>query len=163
VSNVPWAHKLFWTHPMVLLGDEALVEACFRPFGDRANLDSRYVHSLCRTYCRLGNHFGRTRNEVRHDPRHLGVIRCIQNGFRSYGMFRANHAPILHQHELTVTSVLWNLILVRLATELLSMQDRCTVCAKRTIGLEIILDEPQGTPWWQGSTRSLFWSIWRQC
>jgi hypothetical protein len=26
-----------------------------------------------------------------------------------------------------------------------SVQDRCTVCAKRTIGLEIILDEADGT------------------
>jgi hypothetical protein len=29
---------------------------------------------------------------------------------------------------------------------LVSMQDRCTVCAKRTIGSEIILDAPNGTP-----------------
>jgi hypothetical protein len=27
-----------------------------------------------------------------------------------------------------------------------SVQDRCTVCAKRTIGSEIILDTPDGTP-----------------
>ena len=27
--------------PMVLLGDEAQVEACFSPFGDSANLDAR--------------------------------------------------------------------------------------------------------------------------
>jgi hypothetical protein len=33
------AHKLFWTHLMVLLGDEDQVEACFYPFGDNANLD----------------------------------------------------------------------------------------------------------------------------
>jgi len=25
-------------------------------------------------------------------------------------------------------------------------KDRCTVCTKRTIGLEIILDAPDGTP-----------------
>ena len=25
-------------------------------------------------------------------------------------------------------------------------QDRCTVCTERTIGLEIILDAPKGTP-----------------
>ena len=30
----------FWTHQMVLLGDEAQVEARFGPFGDNANLDS---------------------------------------------------------------------------------------------------------------------------
>jgi hypothetical protein len=28
-------------HPMVLLGDEAQVEAHFGPFGDSVNLDSR--------------------------------------------------------------------------------------------------------------------------
>jgi hypothetical protein len=27
-----------------------------------------------------------------------------------------------------------------------SVQDRCTVCTKRSIGLEIILDAPDGTP-----------------
>ena len=35
------AQKLFWTHQMVLLGDEAQVEARFGPFGDSANLHSR--------------------------------------------------------------------------------------------------------------------------
>ena len=29
---------------------------------------------------------------------------------------------------------------------LVLMQDGCTVCAKRTIGLDIILDAPNGTP-----------------
>jgi len=29
---------------------------------------------------------------------------------------------------------------------LVSMQDRCTVCAKRTIGSGIVLDAPVGTP-----------------
>jgi hypothetical protein len=29
-----------------------------------------------------------------------------------------------------------------------SVQDRCTVCAKRTIGSEIVLDAPDGTPRW---------------
>jgi hypothetical protein len=29
---------------------------------------------------------------------------------------------------------------------LVSVQDRCTVCAKRTIGSEIILDAPNDTP-----------------
>jgi hypothetical protein len=47
-------------YPMVLLGDEAQVEACFGPFGDSANLDARQVHGLRRMNHRLGNHFGRT-------------------------------------------------------------------------------------------------------
>jgi hypothetical protein len=42
--------------------------------------------------------------------------------------------------------VMWNLILVRLEIVLVSMQDRCMVCAKHTIGLEIILDIRDGTP-----------------
>jgi hypothetical protein len=29
---------------------------------------------------------------------------------------------------------------------LVPVQDRCTVCAKSTIGLEIVLDEADGTP-----------------
>ena len=39
--DVPKAQKSFWTHLMVPLGDEALVEVRFGPFGDRANLDER--------------------------------------------------------------------------------------------------------------------------
>ena len=41
---------------------------------------------------------------------------------------------------------MWNLILVRLETVLVSVHDRCTVGAKRTIGSEILLDTPDGTP-----------------
>jgi hypothetical protein len=42
-----------------------------------------------------------------------------------------------------------------------SMHDRCTVCAKRTIGSEIILDTLDGTPRWRHSNGSSFWSIWK--
>ena len=45
---------------MVLLGDEAQVEARFSPCGESANLDARYVRGLRRTYHRLGDYFGRT-------------------------------------------------------------------------------------------------------
>ena len=47
--NVPWDQKSFWMHPMVLLGDEAQVEASFGPFGDSAILDAGSVHGLRRT------------------------------------------------------------------------------------------------------------------
>jgi hypothetical protein len=46
---------------MVLLGDEAQVEAQFDLFGDSANPNARYVHGLRQTNHRLGSHFGRTR------------------------------------------------------------------------------------------------------
>jgi hypothetical protein len=42
--------------------------------------------------------------------------------------------------------VMWNLVLVRLEMELASVQDRCMVYVKHTIGSEIILDAPDGTP-----------------
>ena len=37
---------------------------------------------------------------------------------------------------------MWNLISVRLETLLVSVQDRRTVCAKRTIGLDIVFNAP---------------------
>jgi hypothetical protein len=45
-----------------------------------------------------------------------------------------------------VTCVMWNPISICLDTVSVSMRDRCTVCAKRSIGLEIVLDAPDGTP-----------------
>ena len=43
------------------------------------------------------------------------------------------------------------------------MRDGCTVYAERTIGLETILDAPDGTPRGRGSSGILFWSVWRRC
>jgi hypothetical protein len=40
-----------------------------------------------------------------------------------------------------------------------SVQDRCMVCARRTIGSEIILDAPDGTTRSWGSSGSSFWSF----
>jgi hypothetical protein len=45
-----------------------------------------------------------------------------------------------------VTWAMWNLISFRLEMVLVSVQDRCTVCANHTIGLEIILKAPDGAP-----------------
>ena len=45
-----------------------------------------------------------------------------------------------------MTWVLWNLVLVHLETVFVSVQDRCTVCAKCSIDSEIILDIADGTP-----------------
>ena len=46
---------------MVLLGDEAQLDARFGPFGDGVSVGARYVHGLRQTYHRLQNRFGRTR------------------------------------------------------------------------------------------------------
>jgi hypothetical protein len=45
-----------------------------------------------------------------------------------------------------MTSVVVNLGLVCLEMVLVSVQDRCMGCAKHTIGLEIVLEEDDGTP-----------------
>jgi hypothetical protein len=39
-----------------------------------------------------------------------------------------------------------NLVLVRLEMVLVSVQDRCMVCVKHTIGSIIVLDAADGTP-----------------
>jgi hypothetical protein len=83
---------------MILLGDEAQVEACLSPFGDSGNLDARKVRCLCQMYHRLGNH-----------------VRT-------------------HLMELLIEWVMWSLVSVRLDIVLVSVQDRCTVCAKCAIG-----------------------------
>jgi hypothetical protein len=43
-------------------------------------------------------------------------------------------------------SVMWNLVLVCLDIEFVSVQYRSTVCAERTIGSQIIFDETDDTP-----------------
>ena len=41
-----------------------------------------------------------------------------------------------------MTRLKWKLVSICLEIVLILMQDRCTVCAERTIGSEIILDAP---------------------
>jgi hypothetical protein len=45
-----------------------------------------------------------------------------------------------------VTRLKWKHVSVCLEIVLISMQDSCSVCADRIIGIEIILDAPDGTP-----------------
>ena len=56
---------------MVLLGDEAQLEASFGPFGDSANLDARSVHCLRRTYHRLEKSFWTHPMELLGDVGHV--------------------------------------------------------------------------------------------
>jgi hypothetical protein len=44
-----------------------------------------------------------------------------------------------------LTRLKWKLILVRLDIVPILIQDRCTVCAERSVGSEIILNGPDGT------------------
>jgi hypothetical protein len=41
----------------------------------------------------------------------------------------------------------WKLDSVHLEIVLILAQDSCMVCAEHTIGLEIVLDAPDETPW----------------
>jgi hypothetical protein len=45
-----------------------------------------------------------------------------------------------------MTRLKWKLGTVHLDIVLLLMQDWCTVCVERTVGLEIVLAAPDGTP-----------------
>jgi hypothetical protein len=45
-----------------------------------------------------------------------------------------------------VTWVMWNLVLVYLEIVLVSVEDRCMVCAKHTIGSDNVLDAPDSAP-----------------
>jgi hypothetical protein len=58
-----------------------------------------------------------------------------------------------------VTWIMLNLGSIRLETVLVLVQDRCMVSAKSTIGLEIVLDAPDGTPRRQGSSGCSFQSV----
>jgi hypothetical protein len=46
---------------MMLLGDEAQMDARFDPFGERVSFGPRWVHGLRQIYHSLRNRFGRTR------------------------------------------------------------------------------------------------------
>ena len=52
----------------------------------------------------------------------------------------------MHLMQLLGEWVMLNLVLICVDMVLVSVQDRCTVCAKHTIGLEIVLGAPDGTP-----------------
>jgi hypothetical protein len=46
MRNIPYAQKLFWTHPIELLGDVSHDESCFGPFRDGVSVGARLVHGL---------------------------------------------------------------------------------------------------------------------
>ena len=55
------------------------------------------------------------------------------------------------------------LVSVRLEVVLILTQDRCMVCAKHSVGSEIVLDAPDGPPRWRGSCGISFRSVGSQC
>ena len=55
-----------------------------------------------------------------------------------------------------MTRVMWNQVSVCLQIVLSLTQDRCMVCAERTIGSEIILAAPDDTPRDDGQVKAHF-------
>jgi hypothetical protein len=72
------------------------------------------------------------------------VTRLVQGLCRMYHCLRSRFGRTRWNSK--VTWVMWNLVLVYLEIVLVSVEDRCTVCAKHTIGLEIVLDTPDSAP-----------------
>jgi hypothetical protein len=136
---------------MELVGDVDHVESYFGPFGDSFSVSARYVHVLCQMYrgTRIILHYLDDEGQVEArfspfgDSANLDA-RWMRGLRRMYHRLR-NHFGCTRWNSY-VTWVMWNLVSVRLETVLVSVQDRCTVCAECTIGSEVILDTPDGTP-----------------
>ena len=83
-------------------------------------------------------HFGPFGDSANFDARQLhGLRRTYHRLGNHFGRTRWNSL---------VTRAMSNHVSVHLEMLLVSVQDRCMVCVKRTIGLEIVLDAPDGTP-----------------
>ena len=55
-----------------------------------------------------------------------------------------------------MTWVMWNLTSFCLETVLVSVQDRCMVCTRRTIGSKIVLDATDGTTRYKAQVEAHF-------
>ena len=59
----------------------------------------RSAQTVHLTYVKVSTISKRAENELPLEPLSpRSTIRCVQNDFRTYGMFGANRAPILHRH-----------------------------------------------------------------
>ena len=85
----------------------------------------------------MENHFGHFGHRANLDARYVHGLR------RTY--YRLGNRFGRTQWNPYVMWVMSNLVSVRLEMVLVSVQDSCMVCAKRTIGSRIILEETYGT------------------
>jgi hypothetical protein len=85
--------------------------------------------------------------ESRFSPFHDGFsvrARLVHGLRQTYHRVR-NHFGCTQWYS-KLTRIKWKLVSVRLEIVLILSQDSCTVCAEHTIGSEIILNVPDGTP-----------------
>ena len=61
VSNVPYAQKSIWMHPIELLDHVCHMESRSNLFGDSVSLGATLVYGLRIMHHRLRNHYVRTR------------------------------------------------------------------------------------------------------
>jgi hypothetical protein len=78
--KVPLAQKLFWTHPMKLLGDMGRLESRFGPFGDSVIIGARGTHGWRETFHRLRKSFSTHPMEL------LGDVGPLESCFRPFGL-----------------------------------------------------------------------------
>ena len=83
-------------------------------------------------------HFCLFGDSVNLDGRQVHGLRQMHYRFRNHFGFTRWYSD--------VTCVKWILVSVHLEIVLVSTQDRGTVCTERTIGSEISLEAPDGTP-----------------
>jgi hypothetical protein len=90
-----------------------------------------------------------TRPKWKIDFVHLEIVLILTQGSSSVCAEQTIGSKNHFRHtgwNFLVTWVMRNLVLIYSKTVLASVQDRCSVCVKHTIGLEIILDTPNGAP-----------------
>ena len=88
----------------------------------------------------------------------LGDVGRVESNFDLFGDGVSVGARLVHSLRQTyhgseiilahqmVTRLKWKLVSVHLEIVLILTQDRCMVYAERTIGSEIVLDAPDGSP-----------------
>ena len=152
MPNIPQAQKSFWTHLMVLLGDEAQVESHFGLFGDIVSVGARQVHGLRPLEPQAQKSFWTNpmvllgdggQVEARFSPFGDSVSISARQVHGLCGTRLGNHFGSTRWNS-QVTRLKWNLVSVRLEIVFVLVQDRCTVCSKH--GSEIILTAPDRTP-----------------
>ena len=84
------------------------------------------------------SHFGPFGDDVRVGVRQVHGLRQTYHRLRNH-FGRTRWYPYVTRLKCKLVSACLEIVLVL-------TQDRCTVCAKHTIGSEIILDAPDGTP-----------------
>ena len=104
--------------------------------------------------CHMESCFGLFRNSVCFGARYVHGLRLMHRSLRNH--FGSTCCT-------SVKRLMWKLGLICLEIVLILMQDRCMICKKHTICLEINLDAPNGTPRCRVSYGILLWSVRRYC